>query len=206
MLESPLKHTHHDVEQVTPTSERRVRFSEENQIHQIISREDYSVQEIDECWYTASEYVSFRQNICMTVYLHKIDPNRIDGTEYTMRGVEHRVEGASSRRYSIRSRAKSAVLDEQDFQDGLGEASVNYIAAAYSSVTKDAVFEALNLAALDQLDIFRYQNEAAYDDIFNDDWISSISATSDAIEVDVSFSDDASGFDDSWLRDISVKA
>jgi hypothetical protein len=209
--ESPLKPT--NVEQETPTSERRARFSEQNQIQSTIGRGDYSEQEIDDCWCTASEFVSFRQDIFTTLYLHKTEKHRIDGEEYTMRGVEHRVEGASSRRSSLRSRAKSAVLDEQDFQDGLGEASMDDIAAAYSRVANDAVFDVLNLAALDRLDAFRYQNEISYEEFFNDDWISSISTTDvDSSSsggthgTDMSFLEDASGFDDSWLRDILVKA
>jgi hypothetical protein len=207
-VESPLKTSHE--EPATPTSERSVLFSEHNQIHSIIDRQYYSEEEIGDCWYTASEFVGFRQDICTTVYLHKIEKSRIDGKEYTMRGVEHKVEGASSRRSSFRSRAKSAVLEEQDFQDGLGESSVDLVAAAYSRVANDAVFDALNLAALDQLESFRYQSEISYEDLFNDDWIRSISTTtvdsSSSAVAEMSFMEDASGFDDSWLRDILVKS
>ena len=105
-------------------SGRRARFSETNQVHTVISRESYSEQEIEDCWSTASEFASFRQDVCTTVYLLKTDPNRVDDVEFTMRGVEHRMEEGANRRCFLRYRAKTAVFDEQDFQSGLGERCV----------------------------------------------------------------------------------
>ena len=210
-LESPSKPRNALAEEIS-SSERRARFSEENQLHAIIRRKDYSEQEILDCWYTAQEYASFRHDISTTVCLHKIDNTRIDDMEYTMRGVEHRVKEASCRRCSIRSSAKSVVLLEQDLQDGLGELNVEYIAATYADVARASVYEALNLAALDRLDTFRYQNEHVLEE-FNDDWISSISTPigDSAINggphmADRGSEEDLQGFDDLWLRDIFVNS
>lgn len=189
----------------------RTHFNDCPEIHQIPGRDDYSSEEIQDCWYTASEFSRFRLDICTTVYLHKIDPSRIDGKEYTMRGVEHKMGDSSCRRYCLRSRARSAVLDEQDFQEGIGEPSAERLAALYSVAAKDAVLDALNLAALDQLEAFRYQNEAVTDEFFPDEWISSISTTPrvesiscHAYKAELKFLEEASGFDDSWIRDVTA--
>ncbi len=209
LSDSPIKPTSVDDQGEEPR--RKARFSECDQIHVIPGRDYYSGREINDCWYTANEFASFRVNICTTVYLHRIDPSRIDGKEYTMRGVEHKAGQASCRRYSLRSRARSAVFDEQDFQEGIGEPSVERLAALYSAVAKDAILEALNLAALDQLDAFRYQSEAVVDELFPDEWISSISATypqnsnsGHEYKAELKFLEEASGFDDSWLRDVAA--
>lgn len=207
LSESPLKVT------VGPTlASPIVRFSTEVTSFSTICRGDYSDQEIENCWYTASEYASFRQDVCNCVYLCKIEPSRIDEVEYTMRGVEHRTEEGAIRRYTLRSRGKSSVLDEQDFQDGIGESSVQAIADIYSRAASDAVYDALNFAAMDQLEAERHQHEVISEEIFSDDWISSISTAEldapacEVFEGDMGFLEEVSGFDDAWLRDIAVEA
>jgi hypothetical protein len=244
-LNGTLTHTNSEV-QDTPASERRARFCDhQNQTHSIRrgGREDgddySSEQEMVDCWYTASEFARFRQDIRTTVNLHKQDKCRIDGKKYTMRGIEHRVEPASSsnrvepasssnrrrgRRSSSssssrRSRARSAVMEEQAFQKDTGEPSADFIAVAYSYVTKDAVVGALNLAAKDQLDAVRYQENhettttSSLDEApsFIYDW--SIRTTSTTTDVDSSssssgvetheavmnVSEELSDFNDSWL-------
>lgn len=205
MSDNPLKVT----VEASSTWARRVRFLDEDETFSIIGRGDYTAQEIEDCWCTASEFAGFKRDVYTTVHLKRIDPSRIDEVEYTLRGAEHRTEEGSARRYTLRSRAKSTVLDEQDFQDGIGEADGSLLAEVYARCTSDAVFDALNLAALDQLEAERSHQESVYEDLFNDDWISSISS----LDSDSAFTCsgdnsylDLPGFDDAWLRDLTVEA
>ena len=207
-LEGPFKIS----SEATAVSRQTARFSDKEETYPIISREDYSEQETMDCWYTAREFASFRQDACTCVYLDKTDKDRIDEVEYTMRGVEHRTKQGSTRRYTLRSHAKRTVLDEQDLQDGMGESNPDMLAAAYARTASDAVFDALNIAAVDQLEAERHQYGSAFDQLFSDDWISSISkgavdisTVRDSHDADISVFE-ASGFDDSWLRDITLEA
>ena len=197
-------------------SARRPHFNDCHEVHRIPGRGDFSKQEIQDCWYAANELTSFRLNICTTLYLFKVDPTRGDCAEYTIRGLERKIEEASCKKNCLRARARSAVLDEQDFQVGIGEVNPERLAAVYSIAAKDAVVDAINLAALDQFDAYRYQNQAPIDELFPDEWISSISSTEwrtlqpnnaqNKPKPDQSSVEDLSGFDDSWLRDIAVKS
>lgn len=197
-------------------SARRPHFNDCHKIHHMPGRGEFSKQEIQDCWYTANELASFRLNICTTLYLFKVDPTRVDCGEYTMRGLERKLEEASCRKNCLRARARSAVLDEQDFQVGIGEVSPERLAAVYSIAAREAVLDAINLAALDQMDAFCYQNQSPIDELFPDEWISSISSNEwnkrqinhspNKPPTDQGSPEDLSGFDDSWLRDIAVNS
>lgn len=193
-------------------TQRRARFSESVTCHLTLTRSEYSEEESKNCWYSASEYASFRQDVCTTVYLMQIDPNRVDGVDFTMRGVEHRVAEVSLQRRRLRSLSISAVLDEQSFQRGIGESSQDEIAKLYARHCEHAVLEAINLAAWNKLDAEQSQSDIAEDDFFADDWISSVSSTASAEKNCVipweesELLDNVSGFDDSWLRDVAVSS
>jgi hypothetical protein len=116
------------------------------------------------------------------------------------------MEESVERRHLWKFQAWSAVLDEQDLQRQRGENDIDWVGAVYSESAKAALREALQLAAEDEQDAI-YQNEISLKDDFNDDWISSVSSHSSCFErhQEASFLDD-SGFDDSWIRDISAAA
>jgi hypothetical protein len=188
------------------------RFDDSVKVETVLHWKNYSKDEMNDAWYSASDYAAFKQDIAATCYLITHDPDVVDGRleEYIRRGVECRMQDAVTRRHGRKFQARSAVLDEQEFQLGLGEPSEDWIANLYRQVSTATVNEALGLAALDQLDAERYQNEANQgDDEFNDDWISSISSDSAFARrplEELNVLDDASGFDISWLLDVFVQA
>lgn len=198
--EQPLKPTTRRPRKVTWINEHV------NQVKTTINRDDFTKEEIQASWYSGAEYSRFRRDIGTTVYLINNDPDQVDGVYYTCRGAECRMEESVERRHLWKFQAWSAVLDEQDLQRQRGENDIDWVGAVYSESAKAALREALQLAAEDEQDAI-YQNEISLKDDFNDDWISSVSSHSSCFErhQEASFLDD-SGFDDSWIRDISAAA
>lgn len=69
---------------------RIVRFSRHATQAHSISRQDFSVQEINEVWYTKAEYTEIREEIRSTIKLLRAgltDPERIG---FCYRGLEHK--------------------------------------------------------------------------------------------------------------------
>jgi hypothetical protein len=192
---------------------RRAHFGDkiEVQVFTIGSRDDYSQEETESRWYSASEYAAFRRDLSTTVYLLKTDPGKIDDAKYTMRGAESNTLDGCNRRSYLRSIARTAVLDEQACQKSLGINDDSRLAQAYTAVAQQALYSAFNAAAVDQSGAQRYQTESTFHDLFNDSWIRSVSAVSSGSSSSVrlcresSFGHDEKcfGFDDSWLSDVS---
>jgi hypothetical protein len=148
----------------------------QNSIYKIPGRVEFSEQEIVDSWYRARDFANFRKEIILTADIFRIDPIRIDDIEYTMRGAEHRVNEVYERRNLLRRRARQAVLLEQEFQECMGEASADRLAEEYAQVSADAVCDAVKIAALDQMQASRFENEWAKDEPFGDHWISAVSS------------------------------
>jgi hypothetical protein len=185
------------------------RFREEVTLHNVMALSDFTSDEVQESWYKTSDYNEFRKDIAVSVYLMGNEPHAFDDVKYTSRGAECRIEAAIARRHRWKLEAKSAVLDEQDYQDAMGEKNEGGISAVYCQASQAAVFDAIDAAALDQFNAEEYQKESSVQDDFNDDWISSISSCSgssyhyDHKSTCESSLWDESGFDDSWIRDVS---
>jgi hypothetical protein len=185
-----------------------VRFDDRVDLEHVLHFKDYTNDEIEDTWYCGADYSRFRKDIATTTHLILNRPDDVDGLQYTSRGAECRIAKAVERRHRSRFQAWSAVHYEQDFQRVVGDKNDDRVAALYSQTTRSTVRDALDLAALDQLDANQYQNEECQKEAFSDDWIRSISAHhSCAYELrhiqEQSFWDD-SGFDDSWIRDVSI--
>lgn len=195
---------------------KTVRFNEEEQqVREIISRNEFTSQEIDASWYTADDFTSFKRDVTTVTYLMIHHPGCIDDVKYTSRGAECRVDAIVQRRHRWRLEGRTAVMVAQ----GRGD-NVNVMAAVYSDLSHEAVREALEIAILDEEDGRAYQTEECQPtfpkDLFSDEWISSIATlagpsstdellprTSESINFWNDTDNDDSGFDDSWLRDIA---
>jgi hypothetical protein len=172
-------------------------------------REDFSQKELVDSWYKAHDYAIFRKESFLTADISRIDPSRIDDIEYTLRGAEHRIKEVFERRNSLRLRARRAVLLEQQFQEGMGEPSADRLAEEYAQVTVDAVYDALNIAAIDQIQASRFRNESSAEESFSDRWISSLSSdvqNPDFLEKRSCATEEApteisACFDEAWLDD-----
>lgn len=194
---------------------KRVRFSEDSS-YSIISRKDYTAQERKNCWYAKTDFTKFKQDVVTTAYLVQTNPSCVDGFLYTKRGSENRLPDVIQRRNRIRALAKAAVVDEQDEP----YVDCHRIASFYQHLSMPAVYEAIQMAAIDRFDAHAYQMEycsppvvsaqdTSQQDFFGDNWIRSISGSSSVTpslldqsrSIEDNLLDRASGFDDSWLRD-----
>jgi len=182
------------------------------QVFTIGSRDEYSLEERESSWYSTSECAAFRREISTSIYLSKTDPARLDEITYTMRGAESYTLDGCRRRSHLRSIARNAVFDEQACQKILGIKDYSRLAQAYAAISQQALYPAFNSAAVDQSDAHRYQTESAIHDLFNDNWIRSVSTvslgSSNAVhlyrEAFSSHVEKGYGFDDSWLSDVST--
>ena len=208
--ESPLKQN----ECATQNHQRiRVSFSEQNTMYGIPGLEDFSEQEVVDSWYKTPDFLVFRRESFLTVDIARIDPSRIDDIEYTLRGAEHRVKEVCDRRNLMRWRARRAVMMEQEFQEGIGEASSDRLAEEYAHVSADAVYDALNIAAIDQMQASSFRSEHLADETFSDRWIKAISSDLEkkCTQVGILYTKEQGStetgtcFDDSWLWDSDPK-
>jgi len=213
MLDSPLIHEESPIGNCERTG---VAFSEKNSLHAIPGLEDFSEQELADCWYKAPDFTAFRAECLHTAHLHRMHPNRIDDIEYTLRGIEHKVKEVSDRRNELRWRARRAVLLEQKFQECIGEASPDRLAEEYAHVTVDAIYDAINIAAIDEMQVLCFRSESFLDETFSDRWISSVSSNDQenedlygivyrAIVKEENLAAMNACFDDSWLHDGELK-
>jgi hypothetical protein len=128
-----------------------------------------------------------------------------------MRGAEASTLDGGKRRNYLRSLGRRAVLDELAFQRRVGVQDHDRLAKVYSAVAHQAIYDAINLAAIDNYGTERYQTEPFFRDLFDDNWIRSVSmislGTSCSLQMQktdaFSALDEGLGFDDSWLSDMS---
>jgi hypothetical protein len=178
---------------------RSVHFSDvtHNQVWLIPHWKDYTDSEVQERWNSGVEYQRFRLDVSDTLYLLASAPHMVDGGEYTARGVEGRAPDVILHRHRVKNEARSAVLEEQSYQQAMGEEpNEALIAAVYSQASKEAEQDALDVAQLDAVDALRFQKEGNEEreqhlrqlvqeqqcqdwllsDSFDDSWISSVAS------------------------------
>ena len=218
---------------IATTRRRRVTTARFNDdaivIHPTISLSEMTNDEKRQCWYDQQDYDEFRSDIAITVCLIQNRSDMLDDIKYTTRGAEIRVPTTLDKRHYWKRQARSSVLKEQQTQNIMGVYDSEKIAAIYCQCSLQAQFEAVEFASMDRIDANSFYNRQQYPkeeeneqeeihDGFNDDWITSISSSSEdsssveiysllccgAEEHSISFADDESGFDDSWIREVSV--
>jgi hypothetical protein len=211
---------------------KRVSFQTKEELQQvelIAPSSEWSEEEQLSRWHSQEDYGNFRSDVFHTLYLLRNHPESLDGVTYTARGVECRDPAVVGRRQHVKHLAWQAVFDEQEAlrKDASTENSSrqdDWMATLYSSAARPALREALDLAALDEIQAKEIHNEGKKqgdvyhdEDSFSDDWIRSISShsTSSTTSEDSSFvpsnsgdesgfcvfgAASASGFDDDWIR------
>lgn len=211
--ESPEQSLNEQPSRSASSTPKSVRFDYQVRLYFVLHRNDYSQHEAKSSWYSGMEYTSFKREIAMTVRMVSSTnpPRKLDCKDYTSRGVECRTVHKLESRHRAKSEARSAVFEEQDFQRHTGKKNVEWVAAKYRQETKETVQEAICLGAADELDARIIHNEGNEKEEFNDDWIRSVSPTNhkcwDEMQHPTFWEDDnESGFDDSWIRDLSKEA
>jgi hypothetical protein len=99
----------------TEQEEFRVRFSQKIHICKTLSREDYTTEEIQACWFTAEENQRIHRHCSKEI--RKMDEGtKLKDKKYCSRGLEgHTTVGAATKKRN-RSFAINAILDEQMIQ------------------------------------------------------------------------------------------
>jgi hypothetical protein len=186
----------------------RVRFHDKVMVHDIMPRSEFTQPEIRDSWCSKAEFLEFRRDAGVAAYImaRNVQHDLLDDVIHTTRGSHCRLEAVVKRRREHKRQTESAVLGQQKDQRKRGQKDDAAIAAAYSRVSKTAAMDALAMASIDEIDARLYQQMNFSDDDFNDDWISSLSSDSFPSRLIIEDSNffDESGFDDSWLRDVSA--
>ena len=187
---------------------RQVTFAgDKKTVHLMRGLGDFSNDEIQDCWYTETDFLTLKQETLSTLEIYKRSPESVDNVKYTMRGLEHHMEEFRNRRKLLRLVSRMIVFDNKDFSDGACQSKLEHVANLYSLASMDSVCTALSKAAQDQLEAQEYQRETSLE-LFNDEWIRCISSMGKIIchpenheqilSVDGA-KEDVSGFDDNWL-------
>ena len=85
---------------------------------QVRSRETYSSDEIQDCWYSEKDYNTFRREILETIELMKHNVY-IDDVRYCQRGLEKYFEDADLERRQVQAKARFAVMKGQEMGKGM---------------------------------------------------------------------------------------
>lgn len=127
----------------TTTRKRTVRFEKTAKVKRIRPRHQYSAKELEEMWYTESDYAEIKRHVVETVklmmkkkknskkeqkqYHHQNQGSRnssancdfdefIENDDHTIRGLECRTKKAAMQRKETKMFARNRVLEEQENQ------------------------------------------------------------------------------------------
>lgn len=100
---------------LSPKPERCVSFCTSVVVHAGIYLTEYTDEEIDDCWYSQTEYLEFKKDIRRTLSMveRRLE---IDEETVTTRGLEGRTKSGARIRSKNKAKARYAVLDEQHRQ------------------------------------------------------------------------------------------
>ena len=195
-------------------STKSVSFATSCKIEYIERHCEWSEEERICRWYSHKDYANFRKDLYSTLYMIRNHAEVLDDIKYTARGVECRDPAHIGRRQQVKQNAWAAVFEEQNTQRSLNgnhtyQDGSHWIATLYSQAARPALLEALDFAAMDELEVSKYATEEKQvdveDELFSDDWITCISSISRPVaasEGQFGFAvfGDTSGFDDDWLE------
>ena len=138
----------------TEQDEFRVRFSEKIVVRKIISRKNYTAEEIQACWFTAEELQRIHRH-CGKEIRRLNEGMKLKDKKYCSRGLEgYTIVGAATKK-KIRLLAINAVLDEQMIQWDAGVFDEDSIAEIYCN-------KASSRCQLDATNVgFRHHRETA---------------------------------------------
>eukprot|EP00533_Pseudo-nitzschia_delicatissima_P015009 CAMPEP_0197275092 /NCGR_PEP_ID=MMETSP1432-20130617/13490_1 /TAXON_ID=44447 /ORGANISM="Pseudo-nitzschia delicatissima, Strain UNC1205" /LENGTH=259 /DNA_ID=CAMNT_0042740963 /DNA_START=43 /DNA_END=822 /DNA_ORIENTATION=+ len=209
-----------------PPREKSVSFNHQAEVEYLPSHRDWTQEERFSRWYSNDDYTHFQLDIYDTIYLRRNDPESIDDTTHSARGVECRDPIVRRRRRQWKQEAWDAVFEQQRIQRKMNNETDGYnylVASMYYHLSQPATRAAIDFAARDEIDANEYERQdntcldEGFVDLFNDSWISTVasshsegSSNSNLVEgssvnnggdEDFGFSvfGEKSGFDNSWL-------
>ena len=113
---------------------KSVSFSKRIRVRKVISRHQYSSQEIRRCWFDEEEEFLMRKRAKMEARL--LDWGHFNYKKDTPRGLEDLTQGGSERRRRNHMDSMVAVFTEIDSQEDEGVVDEEAIAEAYSPTSK----------------------------------------------------------------------
>jgi hypothetical protein len=114
-----------------PSDEWRVSFNPMVRSRRALHLKDYTVHEVERCWYSYQD-----QNIMRKEALLSFDMSKENGVDFE-RAMEHRTISGRQSRLRNTAAAVRAVLDEQDFQIARGVFDPQAIALTYRKVSDE---------------------------------------------------------------------
>ena len=141
---------------------KRVGFAEMTVEYQVINRYDYTAQEKEAAWFSASEMKTIKDAARSEAKL--IEKGLLQETsDFSVRGLEQKTRKGILRKRKRRSNAYMAVFFEIDSQIEEGFCDDDLIADAYYLYTEPCAIEAEEIGKQDALDARNIYNES-------DDW------------------------------------
>lgn len=119
-----------------PSDEWRVSFNPMVRSRRALHWKDYTVREVERCWYSCQE-----QDIMRKEALLSFDTSKDNGVDLE-RAMEHRTISGRQSRLRNTAAAISAVLDEQDLQIARGVFDPQAIALTYRKVSDECMLAA----------------------------------------------------------------
>mmetsp|Transcript_5850 Transcript_5850/g.14584 ORF Transcript_5850/g.14584 Transcript_5850/m.14584 type:complete len:252 (+) Transcript_5850:76-831(+) len=201
---------------------KSVSFNHEVEVEYLPNRNDWSEEERKSRWNSDDDYKIFHLDVLKTIHLLRNNPESIDDTIHSSRGVECKEPNARRFRRQLKQEALDVVFERQKIQrqstDDIDGHSY-LIASMYCHTTLRAMRIAIDLATQDEIDAdkIRMEENQWHDeeaDFFSNSWISTC-ASSDSersslnlysfestLDDDCGFciSGEDGDFDNSWLR------
>jgi hypothetical protein len=137
-----------------------VRISEmNNHVHKVLSRKDYTPEEVQACWYSNEEYQTIERRRSKEIRKLNEGAEPFKDKKYSSRGLEcHTAVGAATRRRN-KALAYNAVLDQQMVQWEQGIFDEDTIAAIYSRTSSICQLWANTVGQRDHQDIEAYYHQ-----------------------------------------------
>ena len=116
---------------VLATTKKSVSFSSSARVRKTTHVNDYTLDEIDACWYSKAEMQAIRDEVDSIV--EQISINKVSMKKEKVLGLEVRFPQIQQQRFQTRIAAWDAVLDEQDMGSTVEEIAQAYNAISYQS-------------------------------------------------------------------------
>jgi hypothetical protein len=131
---------------------KRVRFLDTVLLREIIHINDFTLQELQNSWYTSTECKEMKNQANLAVALLRLGKCSGDSSQCCQRGLEYRIGKNALRRNKIRLLGMLAVLTEQTEQDMINISDPIAIAQAYCSFSKKSSEIAYRIGLRDALE------------------------------------------------------
>jgi hypothetical protein len=135
-----------------------VHFAEELvTVHEVLHCQEYSKAEVDACWYSKSDYKSFKKDSIKTLQLWRQGDLPAGGNnEHSLRGLECRTREGAQQRKQVKKATRSALLTEIQRQLFEGVQDAQALADVYRSTCAPLQHQASIQGMCDEMEVRGY--------------------------------------------------